>query len=189
MWFRKVSVLLPSEKNSNHSKLTPFSTSLRIILWCIEAGLWYGGNCAFSNQGWKAHETNPQYPQGRIIFYSLSGETSWNKSQLCNFMYCQMSKMLFQNDFSILKHLHDFLTEKPGKPYFRKREKSDAIECISESYPQPSVEWIFCKTPEKRYSLCLYACWISRLKVYHLLKKKGEALYCLVCLVSCEITE
>ncbi|KFP22850.1 Receptor-type tyrosine-protein kinase FLT3, partial [Egretta garzetta] len=40
--------------------------------------------------------------------------------------------------------------EKPGKPYFRKREKSDAIECISESYPQPSVEWIFCKTPEKR---------------------------------------
>uniref|UniRef100_A0A8C8EAE8 receptor protein-tyrosine kinase n=1 Tax=Otus sunia TaxID=257818 RepID=A0A8C8EAE8_9STRI len=38
-----------------------------------------------------------------------------------------------------------------SKPYFRKREKSDAIECISESYPQPSVEWIFCKTPEKRY--------------------------------------
>uniref|UniRef100_A0A8C3JU40 receptor protein-tyrosine kinase n=1 Tax=Calidris pygmaea TaxID=425635 RepID=A0A8C3JU40_9CHAR len=38
-----------------------------------------------------------------------------------------------------------------SKPYFRKREKSDAIECISESYPQPSLEWIFCKTPEKRY--------------------------------------
>uniref|UniRef100_A0A663FE07 receptor protein-tyrosine kinase n=1 Tax=Aquila chrysaetos chrysaetos TaxID=223781 RepID=A0A663FE07_AQUCH len=38
-----------------------------------------------------------------------------------------------------------------SKPYFRKREKSDVIECISESYPQPSVEWIFCKTPEKRY--------------------------------------
>uniref|UniRef100_A0A8C5TE81 receptor protein-tyrosine kinase n=1 Tax=Malurus cyaneus samueli TaxID=2593467 RepID=A0A8C5TE81_9PASS len=35
------------------------------------------------------------------------------------------------------------------KPYFRKREKSDSIQCISESYPQPSVEWIFCKTPEK----------------------------------------
>ncbi|KAK4830862.1 hypothetical protein QYF61_013791 [Mycteria americana] len=47
--------------------------------------------------------------------------------------------------------------KKPGKPYFRKREKSDAIECISESYPQPSVEWIFCKTPEKRYVACLYA--------------------------------
>ncbi|KGL91482.1 Receptor-type tyrosine-protein kinase FLT3, partial [Charadrius vociferus] len=41
--------------------------------------------------------------------------------------------------------------EKPGKPYFRKREKLDAIECISEGYPQPSVEWIFCKTPEKRH--------------------------------------
>ncbi|XP_064906924.1 receptor-type tyrosine-protein kinase FLT3 isoform X4 [Columba livia] len=40
------------------------------------------------------------------------------------------------------------IRKKPGKPYFRKREKSDAIECISESYPQPSVEWIFCKTPE-----------------------------------------
>uniref|UniRef100_A0A8C0VPS6 receptor protein-tyrosine kinase n=1 Tax=Cyanistes caeruleus TaxID=156563 RepID=A0A8C0VPS6_CYACU len=38
-----------------------------------------------------------------------------------------------------------------SKPYFRKREKSDSIECISESYPQASVEWIFCKTPEKRY--------------------------------------
>ncbi|KFU95688.1 Receptor-type tyrosine-protein kinase FLT3, partial [Chaetura pelagica] len=38
---------------------------------------------------------------------------------------------------------------KPGKPYFRKREKSDAVECVSKSYPQPYVEWIFCKTPEK----------------------------------------
>ncbi|KAJ7401212.1 fms related tyrosine kinase 3 [Pitangus sulphuratus] len=41
------------------------------------------------------------------------------------------------------------IRKKPGKPYFRKRENSDSIECISESYPQPSVEWIFCKTPEK----------------------------------------
>uniref|UniRef100_A0A8C4JGX0 receptor protein-tyrosine kinase n=1 Tax=Dromaius novaehollandiae TaxID=8790 RepID=A0A8C4JGX0_DRONO len=32
------------------------------------------------------------------------------------------------------------LTEKPGKPYFRKSEKLDAIQCISESYPQPSLE-------------------------------------------------
>ncbi|KFO57402.1 Receptor-type tyrosine-protein kinase FLT3, partial [Corvus brachyrhynchos] len=43
------------------------------------------------------------------------------------------------------------IRKKPAKPYFRKREKSDSIECISESYPQPSVEWIFCKTPEKRH--------------------------------------
>ncbi|XP_069739238.1 receptor-type tyrosine-protein kinase FLT3 [Phaenicophaeus curvirostris] len=41
------------------------------------------------------------------------------------------------------------IRKKPGKPYFRKRENLDAIECISESYPQPSVEWVFCKTPEK----------------------------------------
>ncbi|XP_071409467.1 receptor-type tyrosine-protein kinase FLT3 isoform X2 [Pithys albifrons albifrons] len=41
------------------------------------------------------------------------------------------------------------IRKKPAKPYFRKREKSDSIECISESYPQPSLEWIFCKTPEK----------------------------------------
>ncbi|XP_027758831.1 receptor-type tyrosine-protein kinase FLT3 [Empidonax traillii] len=41
------------------------------------------------------------------------------------------------------------IRKKPGKPYFRKRENSDSIQCISESYPQPSVEWIFCKTPEK----------------------------------------
>ncbi|NXG27230.1 FLT3 kinase, partial [Dromaius novaehollandiae] len=39
--------------------------------------------------------------------------------------------------------------KKPGKPYFRKSEKLDAIQCISESYPQPSLEWIFCKTPEE----------------------------------------
>ncbi|XP_009684817.2 receptor-type tyrosine-protein kinase FLT3 [Struthio camelus] len=38
---------------------------------------------------------------------------------------------------------------KPGKPYFRKSETLDAIQCISESYPQPSLEWIFCKTPEE----------------------------------------
>ncbi|KAJ7409594.1 receptor-type tyrosine-protein kinase FLT3 [Willisornis vidua] len=45
------------------------------------------------------------------------------------------------------------IRKKPAKPYFRKREKSDSIECISESYPQPSLEWIFCKTPEKRAAL------------------------------------
>uniref|UniRef100_A0A663LWC2 receptor protein-tyrosine kinase n=1 Tax=Athene cunicularia TaxID=194338 RepID=A0A663LWC2_ATHCN len=43
----------------------------------------------------------------------------------------------------------EYISDERGKPYFRKREKSDVIECISESYPQPSVEWIFCKTPEK----------------------------------------
>ncbi|XP_016151702.1 PREDICTED: receptor-type tyrosine-protein kinase FLT3 [Ficedula albicollis] len=41
------------------------------------------------------------------------------------------------------------IQKKPAKPYFRKRENSDSIKCISESYPQASVEWIFCKTPEK----------------------------------------
>ncbi|KFP84533.1 Receptor-type tyrosine-protein kinase FLT3, partial [Acanthisitta chloris] len=41
------------------------------------------------------------------------------------------------------------IRKKPGKPYFRKSERSDSVECISESYPQPTVEWIFCKTPEK----------------------------------------
>ncbi|XP_061230368.1 receptor-type tyrosine-protein kinase FLT3 isoform X2 [Neopsephotus bourkii] len=41
------------------------------------------------------------------------------------------------------------IRKRPSKPYFRKREGSDAIECVSESYPQPYVEWIFCKTPEK----------------------------------------
>ncbi|NXI73263.1 FLT3 kinase, partial [Anseranas semipalmata] len=38
---------------------------------------------------------------------------------------------------------------KPGKPYFRKSEKLDVIECVSESYPPPSVQWTFCKTPSK----------------------------------------
>lgn len=66
-------------------------------------------------------------------------------------MCYKMIKTQFQNYFSFLKHLPDFLSEKPAKPYFRKREKSDSVECISESYPQASVEWIFCKTPEKRY--------------------------------------
>uniref|UniRef100_A0A8C0EWU3 receptor protein-tyrosine kinase n=1 Tax=Bubo bubo TaxID=30461 RepID=A0A8C0EWU3_BUBBB len=33
-----------------------------------------------------------------------------------------------------------YISDERGKPYFRKREKSDAIECISESYPQPSVD-------------------------------------------------
>ncbi|XP_021234451.1 receptor-type tyrosine-protein kinase FLT3 isoform X3 [Numida meleagris] len=41
------------------------------------------------------------------------------------------------------------IRSKPGKPYFRISEKLDVIECISESYPQPSVKWTFCKTHEK----------------------------------------
>ncbi|KAM8819729.1 LOW QUALITY PROTEIN: receptor-type tyrosine-protein kinase FLT3 [Eudromia elegans] len=40
-------------------------------------------------------------------------------------------------------------TEKPAKPYFRKSEKIDTVQCISVSYPQASLEWIFCKTPEE----------------------------------------
>uniref|UniRef100_A0A8C0VS21 receptor protein-tyrosine kinase n=1 Tax=Cyanistes caeruleus TaxID=156563 RepID=A0A8C0VS21_CYACU len=42
-----------------------------------------------------------------------------------------------------------FDSENSVSKLFQKREKSDSIECISESYPQASVEWIFCKTPEK----------------------------------------
>uniref|UniRef100_A0A803XPU4 receptor protein-tyrosine kinase n=1 Tax=Meleagris gallopavo TaxID=9103 RepID=A0A803XPU4_MELGA len=42
---------------------------------------------------------------------------------------------------------------KPGKPYFRISEKLDIIKCISQSYPQPSVKWTFCKTHEKRYEI------------------------------------
>uniref|UniRef100_A0A8C2UB43 receptor protein-tyrosine kinase n=1 Tax=Coturnix japonica TaxID=93934 RepID=A0A8C2UB43_COTJA len=37
------------------------------------------------------------------------------------------------------------IRSKPGKPYFRISEKLGVIECVSESYPQPSVKWTFCK--------------------------------------------
>uniref|UniRef100_A0A8C2P4A2 Receptor-type tyrosine-protein kinase FLT3 n=1 Tax=Capra hircus TaxID=9925 RepID=A0A8C2P4A2_CAPHI len=30
------------------------------------------------------------------------------------------------------------------KPYFRKMENQDALVCISESVPEPTVEWVFC---------------------------------------------
>uniref|UniRef100_A0A8C4JE17 receptor protein-tyrosine kinase n=1 Tax=Dromaius novaehollandiae TaxID=8790 RepID=A0A8C4JE17_DRONO len=33
-----------------------------------------------------------------------------------------------------------YISEERRKPYFRKSEKLDAIQCISESYPQPSLE-------------------------------------------------
>ncbi|XP_071888755.1 receptor-type tyrosine-protein kinase FLT3 isoform X2 [Anas platyrhynchos] len=42
-----------------------------------------------------------------------------------------------------------FIRNKPGKPYFKRSGKLDAIECISESYPPPSVQWMFCKTPDR----------------------------------------
>uniref|UniRef100_A0A8C6J2Z2 receptor protein-tyrosine kinase n=1 Tax=Melopsittacus undulatus TaxID=13146 RepID=A0A8C6J2Z2_MELUD len=62
----------------------------------------------------------------------------------------------------ILKHLHYFLTERPGKPYFRKREGSDAIECVSESYPQPYVEWlgVICKLAEGKIQYELFQTYI-----------------------------
>ncbi|XP_015707549.1 receptor-type tyrosine-protein kinase FLT3 isoform X3 [Coturnix japonica] len=41
------------------------------------------------------------------------------------------------------------IRSKPGKPYFRISEKLGVIECVSESYPQPSVKWTFCKARGK----------------------------------------
>lgn len=43
---------------------------------------------------------------------------------------------------------------------------------------------MFCKTPDRRYSICLYTYWTSRLEVYHLLTRRAETLYCLVFLAG-----
>ncbi|XP_039376389.1 receptor-type tyrosine-protein kinase FLT3 isoform X1 [Mauremys reevesii] len=37
---------------------------------------------------------------------------------------------------------------KPRKPYFVKSENLGIINCISESYPTPDIEWLFCRTPD-----------------------------------------
>ncbi|XP_074838352.1 receptor-type tyrosine-protein kinase FLT3 [Carettochelys insculpta] len=37
---------------------------------------------------------------------------------------------------------------KPRKPYFVKSENLTMINCISESYPAPLIEWLFCRTPD-----------------------------------------
>lgn len=146
MWFRKVWMPLPSEMNSSHSKLMPFSISLGIILWRIEDLCYREAVCSAI----KAEK----------LMRQPCVETSWNKSHLYNFTNHEMSET-FPNNLSVVRHFS--LTEKPGKPYLRKKERADGIECISESYPQPSVQWMFCETPEKRYGICLHACWISSL--------------------------
>lgn len=37
------------------------------------------------------------------------------------------------------------------RPYFRKMENQDALVCISESIPEPTVEWVFCDSQSERY--------------------------------------
>ena len=39
------------------------------------------------------------------------------------------------------------------KPYFRKMENQDALVCISESVPEPTVEWVFCDSQSDRYDV------------------------------------
>uniref|UniRef100_A0A5F8GPN9 Receptor-type tyrosine-protein kinase FLT3 n=1 Tax=Monodelphis domestica TaxID=13616 RepID=A0A5F8GPN9_MONDO len=38
---------------------------------------------------------------------------------------------------------------KLGKPYFRKMENQNAVVCISESFPDPVIEWSFCSSQSK----------------------------------------
>lgn len=37
------------------------------------------------------------------------------------------------------------------RPYFRKMENQDALVCISEGIPEPTVEWVFCDAQSDRY--------------------------------------
>lgn len=39
------------------------------------------------------------------------------------------------------------------RPYFRKMENQDALVCISESIPEPTVEWVFCNAQSERYDI------------------------------------
>ncbi|XP_048656958.1 receptor-type tyrosine-protein kinase FLT3 [Marmota marmota marmota] len=39
------------------------------------------------------------------------------------------------------------------RPYFRKMENQDALVCISESVPEPIVEWVFCDSQGERYEM------------------------------------
>uniref|UniRef100_A0A6I8MYL2 Ig-like domain-containing protein n=1 Tax=Ornithorhynchus anatinus TaxID=9258 RepID=A0A6I8MYL2_ORNAN len=32
------------------------------------------------------------------------------------------------------------------KPYFRKLEDQDSVDCVSDSFPEPVMEWLFCRT-------------------------------------------
>jgi fms-related tyrosine kinase 3 len=36
------------------------------------------------------------------------------------------------------------------RPYFRKMENQDALVCISESVPEPVVEWVLCDAQVER---------------------------------------
>ncbi|XP_075775330.1 receptor-type tyrosine-protein kinase FLT3 isoform X2 [Pelodiscus sinensis] len=53
---------------------------------------------------------------------------------------------------------------KPRKPYFVKSENLTIINCMSESYPPPLIEWLFCRTPDD-------SCTNSNLKDH---KRNGE---------------
>lgn len=39
------------------------------------------------------------------------------------------------------------------RPYFRKMENEDALVCISESIPEPTVEWVFRDLQSDRYDM------------------------------------
>lgn len=41
------------------------------------------------------------------------------------------------------------------RPYFRKMENEDALVCISESIPEPTVEWVFRDSQSERYDVCI----------------------------------
>ncbi|XP_019381150.1 PREDICTED: receptor-type tyrosine-protein kinase FLT3 [Gavialis gangeticus] len=68
------------------------------------------------------------------------------------------------NNYSII--LTILIRRKPRTPYFRKSEKSNTINCISEGYPQPVLEWLFCKTPDN-----------SCTNKYHEQRKKKRDVY------------
>lgn len=39
------------------------------------------------------------------------------------------------------------------RPYFRRMENQDALVCVSESIPEPTVKWVFCNSQSERYDM------------------------------------
>lgn len=96
----------------------------------------------------------------RLTFLMVQNSSFEEVAKTVIFFLMFIIRNIFNIKTLIIYDALDTLLYTLRRPYFRKLENQDALVCISESIPEPTVEWVFCDSQSDRYDMwrenCFY---------------------------------